>query len=101
VVYVAARLGLGSRGGSRFKVLLITNVVCTLLVGAAIGVHMTYEALTPPQWLTQVEAYLDAGHHFDSIGRGVIDTRDLVYYLSVIGFFLFLNYRAVASRRWD
>lgn len=29
--------------------------------------------------------------HFDSIGRGVIDTRDIVYFLSVTFFFLFLT----------
>jgi ABC-2 type transport system permease protein len=101
VVYVITRIGVGGQSGNRFKVLLITNIVCTVLVGAAIGVHLAYDVLSPPTWLTQVESYFDAGHHFDSIGRGVIDTRDLVYYFSVIGFFLFLNYRAVASRRWE
>lgn len=30
--------------------------------------------------------------HFDSISLGVIDTRDLIYFLSVTGFFLFLTF---------
>jgi ABC-2 type transport system permease protein len=38
--------------------------------------------------------------HYDSFGRGVIDTRDLVYYLSFIYFFLFLTKRQLESRRW-
>jgi ABC-2 type transport system permease protein len=29
--------------------------------------------------------------HFDSISRGVIDTRDLIYFLSITFFFLFLT----------
>jgi len=29
--------------------------------------------------------------HFDSIGRGVIDTRDLIYFLSVTAFFIYLT----------
>ncbi len=29
--------------------------------------------------------------HFDSISRGVIDTRDLIYFLSLIGCFLYLT----------
>jgi ABC-2 type transport system permease protein len=40
------------------------------------------------------------GAHFDSIGRGVIDTRDVVYYLSVIAFFLYLNRLTLRERRW-
>ncbi len=29
--------------------------------------------------------------HFNSISRGVIDTRDIIYFLSVTFFFLFLT----------
>jgi ABC-2 type transport system permease protein len=38
--------------------------------------------------------------HFENFVRGVIDTRDLVYYLSFIFFFLFLTKRQLESRRW-
>ncbi len=38
--------------------------------------------------------------HYDSFIRGAIDTRDLVYYLSFIYFFLFLTKRQLESRRW-
>ena len=38
--------------------------------------------------------------HFDDFDRGVIDTKHIVYYLSVIAFFLFLSVRALESRRW-
>ena len=31
--------------------------------------------------------------HYDSISRGVIDTRDLIYFISLIGFFVFLTTR--------
>ena len=30
-----------------------------------------------------------------------MDLRDIFYYLSVIGFFLYLNVRAVESRKWS
>ncbi|WP_340202465.1 gliding motility-associated ABC transporter permease subunit GldF [Ascidiimonas sp. W6] len=29
--------------------------------------------------------------HFESMGRGVIDTRDLIYFLSLTGFFIFVT----------
>jgi ABC-2 type transport system permease protein len=38
--------------------------------------------------------------HFNSISRGVIDTRDLIYYLTLIGFFLYLNVKNVELRNW-
>ncbi|PKB79733.1 MAG: hypothetical protein BZY88_11790 [SAR202 cluster bacterium Io17-Chloro-G9] len=38
--------------------------------------------------------------HFDDFARGVIDTRHVVYYISVVAFFLFLTIRALESRRW-
>ncbi len=38
--------------------------------------------------------------HFENFTRGVIDTRDLVYHLSFIYFFLFLTKRQLESRRW-
>ena len=36
----------------------------------------------------------------DSFAKGVIDTKDLVYYLSVTAFALFLTLRSLESKRW-
>jgi ABC-2 type transport system permease protein len=38
--------------------------------------------------------------HMDGFAKGVIDTKDLVYYLSVTGFALFLTLRSLESKRW-
>ena len=38
--------------------------------------------------------------HYSSIQRGVIDSRDVVYYLSVISFFLMLTKLVLQSRKW-
>jgi len=53
-----------------------------------------------PGVLVPLFAYLGLGAHFDSIGRGVLDSRDILYYLSLAGFFLFLNVCTVESRKW-
>jgi len=45
-------------------------------------------------------AALSMMDHYDPFIRGVIDTRDLVYYLSFIFLFLFLTKRQLESRRW-
>lgn len=39
------------------------------------------------------------GYHFESISRGVVDTRDILYALSVCAFFLFLNVLVIERRR--
>lgn len=44
--------------------------------------------------------YLGLNAHFNSIARGVIDTRDLIYYFSMILFFLYLTVRSVETRKW-
>lgn len=38
--------------------------------------------------------------HYSSISRGVVDTRDIVYYLSLISLFLLLTKVSLQSRKW-
>lgn len=47
---------------------------------------------------TQAIQYMGLGTHFETIARGVVDSRDIVYYASMIGFFLFLNLQALKTR---
>ncbi len=56
--------------------------------------------MAAPAFLVPIFSYLGLGSHFTSIGRGVIDSRDIIYYGSMIMFFLFLNVRALESRKW-
>lgn len=44
-----------------------------------------------PLWLTPVTDYLGMDSHLDNIGRGILDSRDMMYYLSGTGLFLFLT----------
>lgn len=43
---------------------------------------------------------LGINEHYKSISRGVVDSRDLVYFLSVIGVFLLLTKLVLQSRKW-
>ena len=38
--------------------------------------------------------------HYESIGRGIVDTRDVVYFLSVIALFTLFTRTSLASRKW-
>lgn len=45
-------------------------------------------------------AQLGINAHYQSISRGVLDTRDAVYFLSFIGFFVLLTKTVMESRKW-
>jgi ABC-2 type transport system permease protein len=47
-----------------------------------------------------VAEYLSTNFHFQNIARGVIDTRDVFYYLSLIGVCLVVATTSIGSRRW-
>jgi ABC-2 type transport system permease protein len=38
--------------------------------------------------------------HYTSISRGVLDTRDIIYFISIIALFLFLTRFSLQSRKW-
>jgi len=44
--------------------------------------------------------YLSIIDHFEDFSRGVFNTKDLVFYLSAIGGWLFLTYKALESYTW-
>jgi ABC-2 type transport system permease protein len=44
--------------------------------------------------------YLSFFQHFDDLTRGILDTTDVVYYLSFAFFGLFLTHSVIQSRRW-
>ena len=53
-----------------------------------------------PEFMISVVEYLGIDFHFSSIARGVIDTRDVVYFLSVLGFSLYLSVVSLGRRKW-
>lgn len=52
-----------------------------------------------PNAFAMIAEYLGVSSHFASVARGVVDSRDVIYYISVIGFFLWCNWRVVHTRR--
>jgi len=56
----------------------------------------SYETAT---WAT-VLSYLSVVTHFESFSKGVLDSKDVVFYISVMFFGLFLTARSMESLRW-
>jgi len=44
---------------------------------------------------------LGINDHFTSMSRGVVDTRDVVYYLSIIALFILLAKVSMEKRKWQ
>ncbi|MEA2098401.1 MAG: ABC transporter permease subunit [Patescibacteria group bacterium] len=55
---------------------------------------------TMPSSVAAVGKFLSFSTHFNSILRGVISLSDILYYISVIIFFLFLNVRVIGMKKW-
>jgi len=53
-----------------------------------------------PGFLATLLEFLSIDYHFNNIARGVLDSRDIIYYLSLIGLFLFLTVQSLESRKW-
>jgi ABC-2 type transport system permease protein len=80
------------------------NAVVAFLLSAfaCFVVYSAFEALSRiPAFQSGMDYYIEMlgiDHHYKSISRGVVDSRDLVYFLSVIVFFLFLTSRNLVKR---
>ena len=53
-----------------------------------------------PISLTGIIQYLSVDYHLSNISRGVIDSRNLIYFASVVGFFLFMTVRVLEIQKW-
>ncbi len=95
--------------GSAFMALGL--FVSTLTENQAVAAAITFGALLllwALAWtvglemdtFSQTVKYLSILEHLDPFTKGVIDTRDIVYYLSFIFLFLFLSLRSLESKKW-
>jgi ABC-2 type transport system permease protein len=75
---------------------ILALVLCMTLYG--LGTEM-FTGLFSDRTASLLRA-VGTGSRFESIARGVIDLRDLVYYASLTLFFLGLSVAALRARRW-
>jgi ABC-2 type transport system permease protein len=69
---------------------------CLALVTWVLSYFDSPMASTPMKVLT----YLSVLGHMQDMAKGVIDSKDVVFYASFIGFALVLTQQSVESRRW-
>jgi ABC-2 type transport system permease protein len=95
--YAAIGLFVSSRTDNQLVALISTIIIGGLfyMVGTRGVTDFTGDNIA------RILRAIGAGSRFESIERGVIDLRDLVYYLSLAGLFIALNVVSLDSQRWS
>jgi ABC-2 type transport system permease protein len=79
---------------------IVSVVICLFLILAGWPpVTRLIENVTESARLVEAVAAISVMTHFEGFQRGVVDTRDLVFFLSVIGFSLFTTSVIIRSHR--
>lgn len=95
-----AYLALGLFISSLTKNQIIAFVMGLVACFAAFIIGSNFVLIGAPQFMVPVLKFLGLGSHFFNIAKGIIDTKDIIFYLSFIFVFLWLNARIIESRGW-
>jgi ABC-2 type transport system permease protein len=68
---------------------------------AAMLISQLTLSLNLPYWLAEIINYFSLSFHFDSFAKGLLDSRDIVYYLASTALFLFATTRVILFRKWS
>lgn len=98
-------LGAAGIAIGQFVSAISRNQISAFIVSAVVLLFFTLVSqinalMDLPGWLASVVNYLSLDYHFGSFVKGVVDTRDLVFFVVVSGLFLFLNVRVLVFRKW-
>jgi len=96
----AGLLGAGFAGIGTWASSLSRSQITSFILGATVMFLLILVGLNPllvglPAGLAAVAARIGVLSHFDNIGRGVLDLRDVIYFLSLAGIFLGLAYASL------
>lgn len=78
----------------------VISFIIAFLIIFVLWLISKFLMLVPPALVPLVQ-YLSIDYHFENISRGVIDTRDIVYYFSLVVFMLSLAKLSLESRKWS
>jgi len=105
---VAAYLGLLLMGGAFVAIGLLISSTTNNQIVAGIVTFVVFLMLWIVGWFADsagptigpLTSYLSITEHFDDFSKGIIDSKHVIYYLSLITFGLFLTSKSVDTERW-
>jgi ABC-2 type transport system permease protein len=88
---------------SLFASSLTENQVIAFIIGfGMVFAFFMFDKILPyvPEWMTTTVEFLGVDYHLSNIARGVIDSSDVIYFVSVLGFMLYLTVLSLGRRKW-
>lgn len=97
--YISVGLFVSSRTNNQVVSLILTTLVCSVfyLLGSSFVSKLPWVG----NRAMEVAELMASGSRFSSITRGVIDIRDIYYYLSLCGVFIALNIYSLERLKWS
>ena len=95
-VFIAIGLLMSAAAKSQIVAMSLTFGATLSLFALGIG-----EFVFSDEQFKEVWAFINLWTHMESFSKGIIDTRHLVYYGSIIAFSLVAAVRVLESRRWS
>jgi ABC-2 type transport system permease protein len=99
VLMGASYIAIGVFSSTVSKNQVIAFIIAFIIIFTLWLINKFLMLIPPP--LVPLLQYLSIDYHYENIGRGVIDSRDVVYYLSLIVFMLSLAKISLESRKWS
>jgi ABC-2 type transport system permease protein len=98
-------LGAGFVSIGIFASSLSNNVIISFIVAVfmCLFFYVGFDFIHSLEMFGPVDLFIKSlgiNAHYTSMSRGVIDTRDVVYFVSLIAFFVLLTRLSVESRKW-
>lgn len=84
---------------------LTNNQIVAFILGAFLCfiMHWAFSYLARmPIFIGNLDTIIQSigmSYHYDSVSRGALDSRDVIYFISVLSFFIYLTYAVIKSRR--
>ncbi|MFC2006195.1 ABC transporter permease [Chloroflexota bacterium] len=97
-------LGCASLAVGLFASSLSSNQIVAAVVAGGILFALWFAGMATsflPEALSEVIGFFSLSFYFPDFMRGIIDTRGIIYYLSITALFLFLAIRSLENSRWS
>ncbi len=83
---------------------ITTNQIIAAVVSGGILFALWFVGMVSnvlPTAIANVFSYISLSSHFSNFSVGIIDTKDIIYYLSVTALFLYAAIRSLETSRWN
>lgn len=76
----------------------IVALIVSLAIMVSLNIFLRFLGILFPSIVNIIE-FISSDYHFSNIARGVLDLRDIVYFLSVTAIFLYMAYLSLENRK--